>query len=164
MFPEIPLRKFQPSWIAVSFFPGRSASRKARLRRPENHFPTSGRELVSAAGMRKNGQQTHMIIRPLFFSTAFLRRGPIYSSNLFFFRSQLCRPMGVSMVPSGAGFPHTKHSYSFFVTRSLNWAERFSCAGRFFAIKMTPLVPRSKRCTMPGRVSDNEAKADFSLK
>ena len=51
-----------------------------------------------------------------------------------------------------SGTPTTIARYSFSTSRDLNCAASASCAWSFLATTITPLVSRSSRCTMPGRV------------
>ncbi len=49
--------------------------------------------------------------------------------------------------------PHTSATYSFSTSRSWNWRASSWWAASFLATTITPEVPLSSRCTMPGRDS-----------
>jgi hypothetical protein len=68
-----------------------------------------------------------------------------------FWRRLGSRPIGrLSVVPAGRE-PQTSATYSFTTSRSWNWRDNPRCAASFLATTSTPDVPRSSRCTMPGR-------------
>ena len=56
------------------------------------------------------------------------------------------------MSRSNCGTPATIARYCFSTVRALNWAASASWAWSFLATTITPLVSRSSRWTMPGRV------------
>ena len=65
-------------------------------------------------------------------------------------RSLGSRPIGSSIRRPACTTPHTSATYSFSTSRSWNCRESSWCARSFFATTMTPDVPRSSRCTIPG--------------
>ena len=70
-----------------------------------------------------------------------------------FCRSPGSRPIGASMRLPACTRPHTSAMYSFSTSRSWNCRASSWCAVSFLAATITPDVPRSSRCTMPGRSS-----------
>ena len=60
------------------------------------------------------------------------------------------RPIAASMRRPACTTPQTSAMYSFSTSRSWNCRASSWCAASFLATTITPDVPRSSRCTMPG--------------
>ncbi len=68
-------------------------------------------------------------------------------------RCRVSRPIAASSTCPARGVPHTSATYSLPTSRSWNCRASSRCARSCLATTITPDVPRSRRCTMPGRAS-----------
>ena len=127
----------------------RPVERVARDRMPDRIEVDA--DLVRPAGDEVQLQQ-RPAVEPLLDAVARDRRPAVGDDAPSVSAASGSRPIGASIRPTAAAtLPWTRARYVFLIRRALSWAISEAWAPSCLATMSSPLVSRSRRCTMPGR-------------